>query len=185
MINLKKLFRSTILILLILSPVAYSSDKNCFAVTTDAFLQKLRFAAARVPYGLTNDQIKKDLMLSDTGDFIIPYSTSLMLLIKRESHSNKVKNIAVTFFYNDPEPETGDKYHSSQNNETVFRNICMQILFSLHPKMKAAQAKLILEEIGIQGEIFDGTQRSKSVEDYLYITRLQPNGVAIMLVLCE
>jgi hypothetical protein len=51
--------------------------------------------------------------------------------------------------------------------------------------MRAAQAKIILEGIGIQGEIFDGTQRSKSVEDYLYITRLQPNGVAIMLVLCE
>ncbi len=173
MINLKRFFCFTILILFILSPLAYSSDKNCFTVTTDAFLKKLSFAAARVPYGLTSDQIKKDLMLSDTGDFIIPYSTSLMLLIKRESHSNKVKNIAVTFFYNDPEPETGDTYHSSQNNETVFRNICMQILFSLHPTMRA------------EGEIFDGVQRSKSVDDYLYITRLQPNGVAIMLVLCE
>ena len=61
----------------------------------------------------------------------------------------------------------------------------MQIPFSLHPTMRAAQAKIILEGIGIQGEIFDGVQRSKSVDDYLYITRLQPNGVAIMLVLCE
>lgn len=185
MINLKRFILASLIILIALSATGYSSNRDCFSSTADEFLKKLSFSAARTPYGLTLDQIKKDIRLTDSGDFIIPYSTSLMLLIKRAAHSNKITNLAVTFFYNDPEPDAEDVYHSSQNNETVFRNMCMQVLFSLHSNMKATQAKKILEELGIQGEIFDGAQRSKAIDNYLYITRLQPNGVAIMLVLCN
>jgi len=181
--NLRKIFTIVLLILFMsINPFA-SLAKDGFDLTSDSFLKRLSFAAARVPYGLSSDQIKQDIKISKSGDIILAYNTGLMLLVNQDNHSHNIKNIAVTFFYNDPEPDEKDIYHVSQNNETVFRNICMQVIFALHPSMKTAQAKEILNEIGIEGTIFDGLQRSKVVDNHLYIARLQPNGVAIMLVL--
>lgn len=181
--KLKKNFIATLLLLLIFVSPSYSSEQSGFTLTSESFLKRLSFAAARVPYGLATDTIRKDIRMSKSGDFIIAYNTALMLLIKQQNHSHVIENIAVTFFYNDSEPDKKDGYRLSQDNETVFKNICMQVIFSLHPGMKTAKAKEILNELGMQGKFLDGIQRSTVVDNHIYVARVQPNGVAVMLVL--
>lgn len=183
MIKLKKIFIATLLLLLIFISPSYSSEKNGFTLTSESFLKRLSFAAARVPYGLTTDTIRKDIRMSKSGDFIIAHNTALMLLIKQKNYSHVIENIAVTFFYNDSETDKREGYRLSRDNETVFKNICMQVIFSLHPGMKATKAKEILNELGMQGKFLDGVQRSIIVDNYIYVARVQPNGVAVMLVL--
>ena len=52
----------------------------------------------------------------------------------------------------------------------------------MNKDITAAAARNLLAEIGLFGSMLDGVQRSRTISDYNYILRLQPNNMAVMVV---
>lgn len=157
---------------------SYAYDE--MGLTSEDFLRRLTFAYSRVPKGISKTQIESDAKKISENTMMLAYNSSVMMLINfRKGAAGTIESIAVTYFIGDPEL-SGTSPHES--NEKVFESICTQVIYAVNKDITAAAARNLLAEIGLFGSMLDGVQRSRTISDYNYILRLQPNNMAVMVV---
>ena len=111
---------------------------------------------------------------------MLGYNSSVMILVNtHKGVRGTISNIAVTYFLVDPELENTASLHG---NDKIFESICTQVIYAVNKNITAAAARNLLSEIGLFGPMLDGVQRCRTLSDYSYILRLQPNDMAVMVI---
>lgn len=149
-------------------------------LTGDDFLTRLANAFFHVRYGFSNSQIAEAERGRD--DILLSYSSSVFVTIQETPPPREIKNISVVLMaQEDDKKKTGHK-GSSPTDNIVFDNICRQVMYALHPALKENGVGKMIKELGIEGDILDGVQRSIRFEHYKYIAKYNMNGMLIMVV---
>ena len=144
-----------------------------------SFLKGFGYAAARTKYGVTASEIEAGLKKTESG-CIVDCGSSIMLIVNARSRDGLVRTAAVAYAADDEEEPL---YSSgSQPAELLFENVCAQMLFALHNRMTKDLARRSLRKLGLYGKLLDGVQRSCRIDDYVYLMKMQPNGMILMVV---
>lgn len=150
------------------------------SLTGEDFLTRLANAFFHVQHGFSNSQVSE----AERGrnGILLSYSSSVFLSIQETPPPSVIKNISVVLMAQDDDRERAGHKYSSPSDGVVFDNICRQVMYALHPAIKADGVKKIIGELGIGGDSFDGVQRSARFERYKYIVKYNSNGMLIMVV---
>ena len=175
----KYIFALMLFSLVVLLPSClYASEET--ELTTEDFFRRLSFAYSRVPSGISKAQIESDIKRVSENSIMLGYNSSVMILVNtHKGVRGTISNIAVTYFLGDPELENTASLHG---NDKIFESICTQVIYAVNKNITAAAARNLLSEIGLFGPMLDGVQRSRTLSDYSYILRLQPNDMAVMVI---
>lgn len=164
-------------------PASASQSAHNLGMTAYEFIGKMGYACSRVPSGMSREQLEENYSPSNSDSDVIAYNSSVIILLNREKASKLLRNVAVSYVFE--QWEHSENYHDHgyrADEEVVFSSICMQTLLALNNGMTVPEARAILKEIGLYGELLDGVQRSVRHEGLMYIMKLQPNGMAVMAV---
>lgn len=164
----------------LLAPAAPSFAESHIPLTGEDFLTRLANAFFHVRYGFSSSQVS-EAERSRNG-ILLSYSSSVFLSIQETPPPSVIKNISVVLMAQDDEKEKDGHKGSSPADSVVFDNICKQVIYALHPTIKEDGVRKIIGELGIDGDIFDGVQRSARFERYKYIVKYNSNGMLIMVV---
>ena len=182
--------RHTFFVILVLLVVACSiasasehSAETNLGMTAEDFIGKMGYACSRVPSGMSRELLEENYTPSNGTSDVIAYNSSVIILLNREKSSKILRNVAVSYVFE--QSERSENYHDhgyKPDEEVVFSSICMQTLLALNSGMTVPDARAILKEIGLYGALLDGVQRSVKRNGLMYIMKLQPNGMAVMAV---
>ncbi|MCE5201574.1 MAG: hypothetical protein LLF78_03555 [Synergistaceae bacterium] len=150
-------------------------------ITSSKFLEKLGYAGSRVSHGLSSAQIYKRQHKSEKK-FAIEYNSAVMLIINEARESEELKNVAVSYIIDENEHQRHYARDGMVEDGDVFESICIQVMIALHAKITVETAREKLMTIGLYGSMLDGRQRSCTSGEYRYIMKLQPNGMALLVV---
>ena len=165
------------------SASAAAERKEGLGITMADFIDKLGYACSRVPHRITEQPLDDNYHTNDDGNVTISYSSSIIILINRHKSAQYVRNVAVTYVFEDSDKSANYHDHGyTPDEEVIFSSICMQTVLALNRGMTVPEARDLLKAIGLYGALLDGVQRSKKHDGNLYIMKLQPNGMAVMAV---
>lgn len=181
MIILKKLFFVfTVCAVLLFAKTASFAEDN-IQLTGDEFLTRLSNTLFRVRNGFSNDQVFSAEHCND--GILLSYNSSVFLTIRETPPPREIKNISVVLMAQDRDKETtGQKADTTPADNIVFEDICMQVMYALHPQVKESDIRRVMKELGFDGELLDGSQRSVRFEYCKYIMKYNSNGMLIMVV---
>lgn len=165
------------------APASASENTTGLGITVADFIDKLGYACSRVSNGITEGQIEANMQINDDKNVTISFSSSIIILINRHKSAQYVRNVAVTYVFEDSDKSANYHDHGyTPDDEVIFSSICMQTVLALNKGMTVPEARELLKAIGLYGALLDGLQRSKKHNGNLYIMKLQPNGMAVMAV---
>lgn len=156
-----------------------SSASEGMGLTSAAFLRRLGYASARVARGFSSVQIA-DSRRSESNS-VLEYNSSIMLVLG-DTEKHELKSVAVAYTIGSAEPRPLYMRGGPPDNETIYENICKQVIFALNDDMSDSGATEILEKIGLYGPLLDGAQRSCKIKGFSYMMKLHPNGMVVMAV---
>lgn len=177
---MRKLLVISLMCAALLTAGTPSSAESSIPLTGDDFLTRLANAFFHVRHGFSNSQIS-GAERSKNG-ILLSYSSSVFLTIQETPPPSVIKNISVVLMAQEEEKEKTGSKGSSPTDSVVFDNICRQVMYALHPSIKEDGVRKMISELGIDGDIFDGVQRSTRFERYKYIVKYNSNGMLIMVV---
>jgi hypothetical protein len=179
-VKLKKFALPMLALLLFALCAPPAAEAKDLGMNAAAFFKNMGYAAARVRYGVSPTEIEKGKKSTGTG-FVVDCDESVMLIVNVNS-GGSVKNVAVAYAAGDEEEQPRYSRGGSLSGETMFENICSQLMFALHSQMTRQTAKATLKKLGLDGKLLDGIQRSSRIEDCVYLMKMQPNGMVLMVV---
>ena len=179
-VKLKKFALPTLALLLFALCVPLAAEAKDLGMDAASFFKNLGYAAARVRYGVSPTEIEKGKKSTGTG-FVVDCDESVMLIVNVSGGSG-VKNVAVAYAADDEDAQPRYSRGGSLSGETMFENVCSQLMFALHSQMTRQMAKATLRKLGLDGKLLDGIQRAAHIEDCVYLMKMQPNGMVVMVV---
>lgn len=179
---MKKIFFA---VTIIFSSFVFCSSAFCsggMGISKNSFINKLGYSSTLVFNGFSSSRIATGFQKTDKHNTVLEYNSSLMLIISETNNNREVKSIAVVYTIVDNENELHYAKGGPPDNDVVFENICKQIIFALNNRMTDSEATKILKSIGLYGSVLDGIQRSRTIDEYSYMMKLQPGGIIMLVV---
>lgn len=152
-------------------------------ISPDIFLKKMGHACIKVKDGVTSVNIASGIRNADRSRKFLECGNKMMLVLTgSKENSNELENVALLYYM-----ETGTDIQKNSSvsrsyDDSRFKNICRQMIFSLDSAITDSDAENALRSIGIYGNMLDGIQRSSSIKGYKCMLKLQPGGMLMMVI---
>ncbi len=146
------------------------------------FLKKMGYASTKVKDGISSVNIASGIQSFGKSKKALECSAKLMLVLTESEEGNELLNVALMYLANSYTDGDKSTAISRSFENSRFENICRQMLFSIDTSMSDSEAEKILKSLGIYGNMLDGIQRSRSVNGFRCMLKLQPGGTIMMVI---
>ena len=179
---MKKLFVLLFSIFLLQTAGAYASEKSYFEMPADSVLTRLAISGARTGKALDRDTIGARCTDREHHRIVISPDTSVLLILYCDSEFEHIRTAAEAYFTTDPDNESYNVKRGQMSDETLFRKVCQQLIYTLNVGIAKEEAHRILKKLGTYDKYLDCVQREVTYGKYTYVMKLSREGVLVMAV---
>ncbi len=172
---------TSVFLILFFAGRSYCSEG--MGISSANFLKRMGYACFKVKNGISGSAITSGVLDAGKGKKIVECGSRLMLVLTESEKGNELLNVAVVYLMDINAEDGAANETISRSYENIrFESICRQLIFSLDSKISDSETESTLKSIGIYGNMLDGVQRSRAVNGYKFMLKLQQGGILMMVV---